>query len=139
MKLTTLGRTLAATALLAASLAAGAAPQDRIVFQVSDNNEATWNQAMNNAANVRKTLGADKVAVEIVVFGQGIGMTKFDSPVADRVAKTVAGGVDIVVCENTMTAQKLTKQDMNDKVSYVPAGVVEIMNKQKAGWIYIKP
>lgn len=139
MKTTRTLRTLAAAVLCAASLAAVAAPKDRIVFQVSDNDQATWTQAMNNAANVRKTLGADNVAVEIVVYGQGIGMAKFDSPVAERVATTVAGGVDIVVCENTMNGQKLTRQDMNDKVAYVPAGVVEIMNKQKEGWIYIKP
>lgn len=139
MTLTQLGRNLAAAALVTASLAASAAPQDRLVFQVSDSDPAIWTQAMNNAANVRKTLGADKVAVEIVVYGQGIGMAKFDSPAADRVAQTIAGGVDVVVCENTMKGQKLTKQDMNEKVSYVPAGVVEIMNKQKDGWIYIKP
>lgn len=139
MKLTTFGRTLAATALLAASLAAGAAPQNRVVLQISDADPAAWNQAFNNARNVQQMLGRDNVAIEIVVFGNGIGAARFDAPVNDRVGETVAAGIDVVVCENTMKARKLTREDMNAKVSYVPAGVVELMKKQQEGWAYIKP
>lgn len=139
MKLTTLGRTLAATALLAASLAAGAAPQNRVVLQISDADPAAWNQAFNNARNVQQMLGRDNVAIEIVVFGNGIGAARFDAPVNDRVGETVAAGIDVVVCENTMKARKLTREDMNAKVGYVPAGVVELMKKQQEGWAYIKP
>lgn len=139
MKLTSLGRTLAATALLAASLAAGAAPQNRVVLQISDADPAAWNQAFNNARNVQQMLGRDNVAIEIVVFGNGIGAARFDAPVNDRVGETVAAGIDVVVCENTMKARKLTREDMNAKVGYVPAGVVELMKKQQEGWAYIKP
>ena len=132
-------RLLAAAALCTASLAVVAAPQNRIILQVSDNSEATWNQAMNNARNVQQMLGRDNVAIEIVVFGNGIGAARFDAPVNDRVGETVAAGIDVVVCENTMKARKLTREDMNAKVSYVPAGVVELMKKQQEGWAYIKP
>ncbi len=36
-------------------------------------------------------------------------------------------------------AQKLTQADMLGKVGYVPAGVVEIMQRQQQGWAYIRP
>jgi intracellular sulfur oxidation DsrE/DsrF family protein len=38
-----------------------------------------------------------------------------------------------------MRNQKLTKSDMLNGISYVPAGVVEIMSRQQQGWAYIRP
>lgn len=45
----------------------------------------------------------------------------------------------VVACENTMRAKKITKEDMLPAVSYVPAGVTEIMKKQGEGWAYLRP
>jgi len=38
-----------------------------------------------------------------------------------------------------MKGQKLTKEDMNAKISYAPAGVVEIMDRQQEGYTYVRP
>jgi hypothetical protein len=38
-----------------------------------------------------------------------------------------------------MKAQKLSKDDMLPSIDYVPAGVVELIKKQKAGYAYIRP
>jgi intracellular sulfur oxidation DsrE/DsrF family protein len=38
-----------------------------------------------------------------------------------------------------MTNTKTTKADMLPKIGYVKAGVVELMEKQRAGWAYIRP
>jgi uncharacterized protein len=84
-------------------------------------------------------LGADKTEIEIVAYGPGIGMLKADAIVANRVEDAVAAGVKIVACENTMKAQKLSRDDMNGKVGYVMAGVVQIMRRQQQGWAYLRP
>ncbi|MBI4755589.1 MAG: DsrE family protein [Betaproteobacteria bacterium] len=142
MKTTSLLSALAAAALLAALPAqwAGAADKEhRVVMQVSDNDPGKWNLALNNARNIQKDLGADKVDVEIVAYGPGIGMLKADSLVANRVEDATAAGVKVVACENTMHAQKLGRDDMNKKIDYVPAGVVELMLRQKQGYAYIRP
>ncbi|NTV88392.1 MAG: hypothetical protein HGA21_16840 [Burkholderiaceae bacterium] len=115
------------------------APQPRIVMQVSDGDAARWNLALNVAGNAQKELGADKVQVEIVAFGPGIGMLKFDAVTANRVNDAIKSGVKVVACENTMSAQKLVKADMNPAISYVPAGVIQIMNRQNDGWAYVRP
>ena len=114
-------------------------PQPRIVMQVSDGDVAKWNLALNVAGNAQKELGADKVQVEIVAFGPGIGMLKFDAVTANRVNDAIKSGVQVVACENTMSAQKLVKADMNSVISYVPAGVIQIMNRQNDGWAYVRP
>jgi len=115
------------------------AKQNRLVFQVSDGEPAKWNLALNNALNVQQDLGQSNVDIEIVVFGPGIGMLKMDSVVGNRIADAIASGVKIVACENTMRNQKLTRQDMLAAISYVPAGVVELMRKQQQGWAYLRP
>lgn len=137
--------------LLAALLTAGAlslggcathmqapAPH-RVVFQVSDNDPAKWNLTLNNAKNVLQEYGSRPVQVEIVAYGPGIGMLKADSTAANRVTEATASGVQVVACQNTMKAQKLSTTDMNASIAYVPAGVVEIMARQREGWSYIRP
>lgn len=134
----------AGAATLAAALPAGAAqPQggkpNKVVLQVSDGDDKKWALALNNAYNVQNDLGAETVDLEIVVYGPGIGMLKSHSVVGERVASAMKAGLRIVACENTMTAQKLTKADMLPGIGYVPAGVVELMKKQQQGYAYIRP
>ncbi len=122
-----------------AQSAAPAATRSRVVMQVSDGDAAKWNLALNNARNLQADLGAANVDIEIVAYGPGIGMLKSDSTVGNRIDEAVGSGVKVMACENTMRGQKLTKADMLPSVSYVPAGVVEIMQKQQQGWAYIRP
>jgi hypothetical protein len=135
---------MSAAAALAMLLPMAASAQsqpakNKAVFQVSDGDPQKWNLTLNNAKNVQDDLGDDAVDLEIVVYGPGIGMLKGDSPVAKRVADALKSGVKIVACENTMKAQKLVYADMLPTIGYVPAGVVELMKKQQAGYAYIRP
>lgn len=113
--------------------------KEKVVFQVSDSDPKTWNQALNNMKNVQRAFGKDKVDVELVVYGWGIGMLKMESPVGNRVNEAVANGVKVVACEETMHGQKLTKDDMLKSTGYVPGGVIELMQRQKEGYAYIRP
>ena len=110
-----------------------------VVIQVSDDNPKTWNQALNVVRNIQKAYGKDKVEIELVAFGHGIGILKADSTLANRIDDTVASGAHVYACMNTMRGRKLTKDDMNPKIAYVPAGVIEIIEKQKAGWAVMRP
>jgi uncharacterized protein len=111
----------------------------KVVLQVSDNDPAKWNLALNNAKNIQTDLGAENVEVEIVAYGPGIGMLKADAVTGTRVTEATQAGVKVVACQNTMKAQKLGTADMNTSIGYVPAGVVEIMKRQQQGWAYIRP
>ena len=108
-----------------------------VVIHVTDNVEWKWNQALNNAGNLKKRYGKD-VQVEIVVNGPGLKMMMFDSAVGNRMEKAVKSGVDLLACGATMKAAKVDKKDLYPGVQVVPGGVAEIMEKQEAGWTYIK-
>ena len=115
------------------------AGKERLVIQVSDADAGKWNLALNNANNVQHAFGANKVAIEIVAYGPGIGMLKMDSTVGNRVADAKKEGISIVACQNTMKHMKLTEADMLPNTSYVPSGVVEIIKKEQHGYAYIRP
>jgi uncharacterized protein len=123
----------------ASSSALAQAAKQGVVIQVSDDSQKTWNQALNVVKNIQNAYGKDKVDVEVVAFGLGAGMLKMDSPLANRVDDALASGASVLMCENTMKGQKLTKDDMHPKIGYVPAGVIEIIEKQKQGWTVIRP
>lgn len=129
---------LSASPLQAVAADASAA-KEKLVVQVSDADPGKWNLALNNVKNVQQMLGADKVDAEIVVYGPGIAMLKAESVVASRIEEAKNAHIVIVACENTMKGMKLTKDDMLPDTSYVPAGVVELMKKQKEGYAYIRP
>jgi intracellular sulfur oxidation DsrE/DsrF family protein len=112
---------------------------EKVVFQVSDSLPEKWNLALNNARNVQNFIGKNNVDIEIVAYGPGIDMLKFESEVGERIGQALADGVKIVACENTMKSKKLIKADMLPSIGYVPNGVVELMRKQKEGWSYIRP
>ena len=132
-----------AASLVVASPTAAQAPQasgrPRVVLQMSEADPAKWNLALNNAKNIQTDLGAANVDIELVAYGPGIGMLKADSVVGNRVDEAIAAGVRVVACENTMKGQKLTQTNMLNKLNYVQAGVVEIMQRQQQGWAYVRP
>lgn len=111
----------------------------RVVFQVSDNDPAKWNLALNNARNVQTDLGKDEVEIEIVAYGPGLTMLKAESPVAARLAQALDNKVALLACENTMQNAKVSKDDMYGGIKYVQAGVTHLMKRQKEGWAYIRP
>jgi len=128
--------TAAGTGVLAADAAAA---HYKVVFQVSDNDPAKWNLALNNIRNLQQDLGRENVEIELVAYGPGLNMLKLDSVVGARVHETLAAGAGIVACENTMRSTKTTKADLLADVGFVKAGVVELVAKQQQGWAYIRP
>jgi intracellular sulfur oxidation DsrE/DsrF family protein len=133
----------AGVALLAvaagAQAADAAAGRYRVVFQVSDNDPAKWNLALNNIRNLQQDLGSDKVEIELVAYGPGLNMLKLDSAVAARVGEALGSGAGVLACENTMTNTRIDRADMLPGIGYVKAGVTALMLRQREGWAYIRP
>jgi len=128
----------AATALSGAPALAGDKPG--VVIQMSEGDPAKWNLALNNANNLVTAMGgAHAVDVEIVAYGPGLGMLKEDSAVAERLGAAMSSGVKLAACGNTMQKMKVTEGDLALGVTVVQAGVKEIVDRQRAGWSYVRP
>lgn len=138
-------RILGALLLAAAMISPFAAHADKggrhhAVIQVSDNDPAKWNLALNVAENLQEAYGKDKVDVEIVAFGPGLNMLKADSKVAPRLNQAQDRSVTLIACGNTMQKMKVTKGDLQPgSVVAADGGVVHIFKRQGEGWNAIRP
>lgn len=122
----------------AQSTAPAPAAKHKVVFHVADGDPAKWTIVLNNVANVRKDLGAANVEIEVVAIHTGLGILKFDSPESGRIAEAIKGGVVFVACENSMKGQKVTRDDLLAGIGYTPAGIVELMLRQREGYAYVR-
>lgn len=110
-----------------------------VVIQVSEADPAKWEMALINARNVRKAYGNKGVGVEIVAYGPGLKMLRKDSPLTPGLEEASKDGVKLLACGNTMTMTHTSRNDLNRAVGIVPAGVVEIMERQQEGYAYVRP
>jgi uncharacterized protein len=111
----------------------------QVVFQVSEADPASWTLALNNVRNTQKLIKGQSNTLEIVAYGPGIDLLRFDSIAAPQVQEAIKSGVLVKICENTMKAKHLTRDDLQPNLIYVPAGVVEIIDRQREGYSYIRP
>jgi len=112
----------------------------QIVFSVTEGSDEAINHVLSSANNVLKFYGPEKVQMEIVAYSGGIRMLlKKDPKIAERVRTLMLYDVTFVACGNTMRTKNITKEQLIDDVEVVTAGIVEMIERVKEGWIYIKP
>lgn len=113
-------------------------PKYRVVMQVSNPEPRGWHQTLNNAMALTKNAGRANVQIEIVAIGAGIGVLKYNSPAAREVAAAMGVGVKVLACGETMKALMLEKDDMLPNIGFVPGGLIEVLDRQREGWQYVK-
>jgi intracellular sulfur oxidation DsrE/DsrF family protein len=140
----------AAFALVAALVApavAFAAETVRVAFHVDENDAATMNMTLNNAANVIAYYQAQgtPTEIEVVTYGPGLNMLiEGESPVADRIAAMSLEheSLSFSACANTMAGmEKKTGAPvvLISEAKITPSGVVRLVELQGQGYAYIKP
>lgn len=110
-----------------------------VVIQVSEADPAKWEMALINARNVRKAYRDKNVGVEIVAYGPGLKMLRKDSAISSGLDEASKNGVKLLACGNTMSMTHTSREELNRAVGIVPAGVVEIMERQQEGYAYVRP
>ncbi len=115
------------------------AEKNRIVIQVNEEDAKKWMAVLANIRNIQAELGAKDVRIAVVAIGYGLGMLTAESLAANDVQDALATGVELIACGNSMTAQKVAKDDLVEGVRIVKAGYVEIMKRQQQGWTYLRP
>jgi intracellular sulfur oxidation DsrE/DsrF family protein len=120
--------------------------EHRVVIQVTQNDPAVMNMALNNAQNLRKYYAEQgkSVRIEFVAYGPGLQMLREDiSPVKDRIESfAMLADVTFSACGNTMSAQSRNENKDITLISnarVVPAGIARIVELQEQGWSYVRP
>jgi len=112
----------------------------QIVFSVTEGSDEAINHVLSSANNVLKLYGPEKVQMEVVAYSGGIrALLKSDPKIAERVRTLMLYDVTFVACGNTMRTKNITEDQLIDDVEVVTAGIVEMIERVKEGWVYIKP
>ncbi len=112
----------------------------KIVLSLSERNPERVNEVIGNLGNIQRYYGADNATIALVVFGPGVhALLSSESTIKPRIAGLVAIGVQIFACQATLDSLHKTKADLIAGVAVVPNGIPAIVERQVAGWIYVKP
>ena len=104
-------------------------------------------QASRAIGNIRNHLAADPTA-KIVVVTHGLGIdflldgatNQMDQPFSGSVSDLVSKGVEFRVCNNTLTARKISKDKLLMETKVVPSGVAEVAKLQaNEKFVYLRP
>jgi intracellular sulfur oxidation DsrE/DsrF family protein len=120
-------------------------PPHHVVIQVSQNDPAVMNMALNNAENLTKYYRdkGEQINIEVVAYGPGLHMLRSDtSPVKVRLGVLAMDNTTFSACGNTLNAQ--SKQEGKEitlvpEARIVPAGIARIMELQEQHWTYVRP
>lgn len=119
----------------------------RLAIQVSDNDPATFNKALNVATNFARGMSekGEFYEIEIVTFNAGLHLLRTDtSPVLERIESISASIPEVTfsACGNTiagMTKKEGSAPPITEHARVVSAGVVRLMELDDEGYFVIRP
>lgn len=123
------------------------AAKHKVAIQVSQNDKAQMDLALNNARNVLEYFKdkGETVQIEIVTYGPGLHMLRSDtSPVKERIAPMALENPNLkfIACANTQANQSKAEGKQVTLISeatVMPSGVIRLMELQAQGYAYIRP
>lgn len=104
-----------------------------VIFHIDE--EEKWPLLLGN---VKDLLGGVTAEVEVLVNGATVNGYKSEKLI-NQTSHLNDYGVQFVACRNALNTHHILKEDLSAFVSVVPAGVVELVEKQSSGYAYIKP
>ena len=118
-----------------------------IVIHVNFSDRDRLMFVLNNVENILDYYRdkGNRVAIRVVCHGPGLVLLRTDtSPVKDRLEQMDDSLDELSFYACTNTLNKITKAEgkqpeIIDQATLVPAGLPEIIELQRLGWIYLKP
>jgi uncharacterized protein len=118
-----------------------------IVMHVNFADQERLGFVLNNIENILDYYRqkGNIVAIRVVCHGPGLHLLRTDtSPVIERLTQMVDNldGLDFYACSNTMDRMANVEgrqPEIIQQAVLVPAGLPEIIELQRLGWVYLKP
>lgn len=107
--------------------------------------ESKWHMVLENTKNMLKYGKENNVNFEIEIVANGIAIVGLLQPIAEKskwyleMDELSKEKVVFAACHNALEKFNPNQTPLCAFVKVVPAGVVEIAEKQKEGYTYIKP
>lgn len=112
----------------------------KAIFHIDD--LIKWKLILKNVSNLLNVIDVEKSNIEVlanseaVIFYKSSNSAKSD---IELMKKLNSKGIKFTACNNALKSYSIEKQDLIEFINVVPVGVLELINKQKEGYSYIKP
>ena len=109
----------------------------KVAIQLYDSDLTKVNHNLSTIYNILKEYPAESLKVVVIAYGNGVRALKkdYDAATLKRIKSLVEYDVEFIVCKNTMETMNWTEDDFIDDVSFVQAGIVELIERQVDGYI----
>lgn len=111
------------------------------VIKLRSANIETVNHMLGSVYNVLKVYPAETINISVVAYAQGMRVLRkdYDPAVLTRIESLMEYDVEFVGCINTMDTMNWKKDEFLDDISYVQAGIAEVIERIAGGWINVTP
>ncbi len=111
--------------------------QRKIVMQLTSGDTTVHKMLMKQLSNILTVVPDTKI--EVVCHGPGLSMlVEAKSIVNDKILASKSKGVDFVACRYSMKERNVLEAEINSNARIVEAGIIEIVDRQNEGYVYIK-
>lgn len=93
---------------------------------------------LRNIRNLADELGGES-PIELVVHGPGIAAVLDDAVHADQIRQILSRGITVSACANTLREKDVPTNRLLAGVQVVPAGIAQLVRRQREGWAYVRP
>ncbi len=109
----------------------------KLVIQLTNGDTAVHRATVKQIFNA--LAAAPNTQIEVVCHNNGITFLQTAKTFqADKIKELKAKGVQFAACENTLRERKIEKSDIVPEAFFVPAGIIEVVDKQSKKWAYLK-
>ncbi len=111
------------------------------VIKLRSANIETVNHMLGSIYNVLKVYPEESIKISVVAYAQGMRVLRkdYDPEILKKVTSLMEYEVEFVGCVNTMDTMGWKKDEFLDELTYVQAGIAEVIERIAGGWINVTP
>ena len=111
----------------------------RVAIQLYDSDLKKVDHNLSTIYNILKEYPEEALKVVVIAYGNGVRalMKDYDKNQLERIKSLMQYDVEFIVCKNTMETMNWTQKDFIEDLSYVQAGIVEVIERQIDGYVGI--
>lgn len=111
------------------------------VIKLNTANVEDVNHMLGSVYNVLKEYPSETIKIAVVTYAQGVRSVRkdYDANTLIRIKSLMDYEVEFIVCRNTMDTMSWKDEEFVPGVTYVQAGIAEVIERIADGWIAVEP
>jgi intracellular sulfur oxidation DsrE/DsrF family protein len=109
----------------------------KIIIHVDE--MAKWKMVLSNLKHLNEFYNQADDEIEVLVNGDAVNGVLKDCELASDILTAFVSQNTLAVCQNSLDQRQIKPEQLLAGANVVPAGVVELVEKQAAGFRYLRP